>query len=184
MNTSKKSLSIRFIIVSAILLFLIVLITVAQGTYGRYITSFDGEISFSFKAKGGADVSCGSWESALGGQTLPIEIATNGVNGKTARVRVYIPEDAGALPTSVVLKWGESEYTAEISAIAADTAAYKAYGAGQICCFYGADGSELIFEAKDNLNATLTLVGDEIDTSGVRLIVDPLNHEGNGGNEQ
>ena len=58
------------------------------------------------------------------------------------------------------------------------------YGAGQMCCFYAANGNEITFEipdgANESLNMTLTLFSEEIDTEGFHIIVEHTNTK-NGG---
>lgn len=191
MNTKVKNIPVRLLITVAILLILIAFIIGAQCSLGRYTSSFGGKLSFSPNAKGNFQFMYDEWipNQENGAQILSFRVTNGGGESDSTqshdgvRIRLYVPDTNVALPTLLLNQNGE-KYTALISEIPEGTAVYRSYGAGQICCFYGADGEELIFDiptsATESWNATLILVDEETDTDGFRLIVEPVNTESRG----
>ena len=190
MSMEVKNVPVRLLITVAILLLLIALVIGLQCSLGRYTASFGGEVSFSPHAKGIFQLNYDEWSVLRDGdgQQLSLRI-TNGASASDVvsdqvRIRLYVPATDASFPT-VSLHQDGGEYLAVVSAIPKGTAAYKLYGAGSICCFYGADGGELMFDLPDSatqsLDATLTVADKEIDTSGFQLIVETVNTDRNGG---
>lgn len=185
-----KSMPISFIVTIVLLLLLIVLINSAQMTLGRYMSSFGSELGLAFNSKHSPDLSQGEWAVAAGKQTLSINLSNSGdgtdlVKNGSVRIRIYIPE-AESL-SGVRMDIGASHYTAEILEVPEGTAVHNLYGEGSICRFYGTDGQELSFDFSssgiDSLNATLSLISNtKIDTTGIEIMVEPINLQGNGGN--
>ena len=186
-----KNVPVSLVATVAILLFLIVLMNSTQATLGRYMSSFGGGLGLSFNSKYSPKFACGEWTLSEDQQTLSINFTssdsnTNSAQNGSVRIRLYIPETDGL--SGVHMDMDSQNYTAEISDVPVGTAVYNLYGEGSICRFYGADGKELSFDLSnsgiDNLNATLTLVSDiEIDTSRVKIIVEPIKSQEKGDNE-
>ena len=191
MQHKSQAMPIRLMMTAAILLILIVFINIAHSSLGRYTSSFGGEVTFSPNAKGDFSLSYGEWsgDEGTGVQTLSLRVtngegASDDVQGSPIRIRVYVPHTDTALP-ALLLNQNGGEYVASVSDIPEGTAAYRNYGAGRICCFYGTDGEELSFalpaSATESLDATLTLSDEDTDTTGFQLIVEPVHAENNGG---
>lgn len=185
MKNKLKNIPIQLAITIAILVFLIVFINIATATMGRYTTSFGGEFNFVANSKRTINVSCGEWEEKAGFNLLPIEMtctngATDTAQSMSARIRLYIPETT-SLPTEILISDGKGQYAATLSAIPIGTAAYRSYGSGMIGCFYDTNGNELVMEISQSTEwiarATLIFYGALIDTSGVRVIVEPVNEQ-------
>ena len=190
MNNKLKNMPISLISTTAILLLLIMLMSNAPATLGRYMSSVDGDVVLFFNSKQNFKLSYGEWEENEGKQTLLISInnAPNvnaSLQGGAVRIRLYMPKIDGL--KNVRLGVEGYEYISKISEVAEGTVAHKQYGDGNICRFYGDDGEEICFDFPisrvESLDATLTLTADiPVDTTGIQVIVDPINTKGNGGN--
>lgn len=190
MNIKVKNIPVRLLITVAILLLLIAFMIGMQCSLGRYTTSFGGEVKFSPNAKGTFELNYDEWSvlQDRDGQRLSLSI-TNGwdssdVTAERVRIRLFVPYTDVTLPTLFLNQDGE-EYTAIVSELPKGTAAYKAYGEGLICCFYGVDGEELVFDLPDSAEAweaTLIFADAEADMTGVELIVETVNTKRTGGN--
>ena len=189
MNNKLKSIPINLIITIVILLFLIMFINSAQNTLGRYMSSFGGQLGFSFSSKQSLGLTYGEWDEQEDRQILLINVINagdveNSEQNGSVRIRMYIPDNDGL--SSVLLNIDSREYTAYISQVPEETAVYNLYGNGSICRFYGEDGKEMFFDFPDsieNLKVTLTLIAEtKIDTAGIKLMIEPINLKENGGN--
>ena len=129
-------------------------------------------------------MTAGEWRvnEETGVQTLNVSLANGEDNdgatpSTSVRVRVYVPDTNITLP-SLMLNGNGTEYTASVTKIPEGTAAYKNYGEGQICCFYGTDGEELSFALPESatkiLDMALILANEETDTTGFRVIVESV----------
>ena len=192
MKTKEKNIPMYLLVSISVLLILIAFMIIAQCSLGRYTSSFGGAISFSPTSKSDLQLNYGEWtvDQELGVQTQTLSVAQS-ADGSTAgsaqvRVRLYVPGADITLPEMRLVQNG-SEHLATVSKIVEGTTVYRSYGDGQICCFYGADGKELTFDLLDssmeNLNFTLKLNDGQIDTSGIRWIVENVNNDGKGGDQ-
>ena len=191
MKNKEKKIPMYLLVSMSVLSILIAFMIIAQCSLGRYTSSFGGEVNFSPTAKGNLQVDYGEWtaDPELGIQTQTLKVA-NGADASNAkstqiRVRVYVPNGSSS-PSGLSLIQNGNEHPATLSKIAEGTTVYKSYGAGQICCFYGADGNEIIFDllnsSAEELSFTLKLNDGETDASGIRWIVESVNTEEKGGN--
>ena len=187
MKTKAKNIPMWLIATVVTLLLLIVFINVANSSLGRYTSSFFQEVRFA--PKSAYHLTLGEeWNVAEQANETSLSVsvtkAETELQSVSVGVRVYIPNLNGTLP-DLVLESDGTEYEASAEEIRPDTAAYKIYGAGKICRFYSAQGSELCFAVPDNvgesLEMTLILASSEIDTNGVQVIVEPVNTEKGGG---
>ena len=153
------------------------------------MSSFGGKVNFLPVAKGNFNLNYGEWSRSQenGEQTQALSITNNISSSNNVpvqiRIRMYVPYTNVTLP-ALSLNQNGGEYEALVSEIPEGTSVYRAYGAGQICCFYGSDGEELVFSLPDSaaetFDATLTLADRETDTTGFRLIVETVNTESKG----
>ena len=187
MSEKIKNIPIGSISIIAILLFLILLINNVQITLGRYMSSVDGKAVFLFNAKQNPELDYGEWEEVDGRPTLSVNINKNSNIAKDGaiRIRLYIPQTEDLV--GVRISVNDEEYTSKISEISSGTAVHKLYGDGNICCFYGDFEQEVRFDFSDSSNgsliAILTLIADaSIDTTGIKIMAEPINTKGNGGN--
>lgn len=191
MHMKVKTIPVQLLITVAILLILTAFMIAAQCSLGRYTSSFGGEVKFSPNAKEIFELNYDEWSTNQeeGIQTLSLSVTnrlgkSNSTSNDGVRIRVYVPDTDGLISTLRLNQNGE-EYTASVVDVPEGTAAHKTYGAGQICCFYSADGEELVFEVPDSgaesFEATLIFADAETDTTGVEVIVETVNAQRKGG---
>ena len=191
MNGLIKRIPINLIITAVILLLLILFINCVQMTLGRYVSSFERELGFAFTSKQSFEISYGDWQEAAGKQTLLLRISNSDVSGGSTRsgsvrIRLFIP-DIDSL-SNVKIDFNNKEYTADISAVPIGTSIYKTNGEGSICRFYDDQGKEIAFDISslttDDIYAMLTLITEtNINTNGIKIIIEPINSQGKGGNQ-
>lgn len=188
MKTKEKNIPIYLLVSMSVLLILIAFMIIAQCSLGRYTSSFGGEVNFSPAAKGNLQIDCGEWiaDQELGVQTQTLSVAKSVEAPTKIRVRLYVPSGNASFPELRLIE-NDKEHLATTLSVVEGTSVYKSYGAGQICCFYGADGEEIVFDflnsSSEKLNFTLKLNDGTTDTSGIRLIVESVNTDVKGGNQ-
>lgn len=171
-----------------LLLMLVWMIFSAQISFGRYMTSFGGELGFVFSSKQTLELTLGEWSKESGRQSMIISISNaKGVaeQGSAVRIRLYIPKNKDI--SEVRMNIGGRQYTASVTAVPEGTAVNKMYGDGSICRFLGDGKEELYFEfegsTSENLGAKIILIADApVDTTGIEVMVEPINSERKGGN--
>ena len=168
MKTMAKKTSHCLVLCLAILVFLSALLWLVQPSLARYASSFGEQMHFTVSGKGEISVTPAEWTDTDGGKTLPFSVTASG----EVRVRVFVP--AGVQPRIALLAEGGKKYTAVITPLSEGTAVYRTLGAGSVCCFYDERGRELVRDARaGGLAATLTLMGDGLNTEGVRVLAEP-----------
>ena len=173
---------------TVLLLMLVWMVFSAQISFGRYMTSFGGELGFAFNSKQRLELTTGEWSKESGRQSMIISIS-NGENAaeqsSAVRIRLYVPEINSI--SEVRMNIGGRQYIASVTAVPEGTAVHNLYGDGSICRFFGDDGEELCFEFEgsnaENLGAKMILIADNpVDTTGIEVMVEPINSGRNGGN--
>ena len=181
MKINAKTMPIWLIMTAAVLLALIVFINIANSTLARYTSFFGGEVAFSPNSKAEIQLAQGEWSATedAGIKEISLKVSKEESQSKqsSVRLRLFVPDADATLP-ALVLKLDGNEYVASTVKLQKGTAAYKAYGEGQICCFYKTDGNEMCFDLSDaSLDVKLIFASEKIDTTGFRVIVEPVNAE-------
>lgn len=166
---NKKKLNILVLTLAFFLVFS------AGVVWGRYSSSFDGDVGFVAGTASEINVQSGQWSGANGIQTLDFTVSNNG--DMPVRIRIFVPEDTespsesiGNLTVLLKSKGSSAEYAGKAEYLSSKTPLYKVSGAGWIYYFYNEAGKELLWT--DVSVMMVTLEGENVDTNNFKLIVE------------